>query len=331
MEDPREFLERLFAHFWGALRAPAQALPVVPKLPHEDARRLLNEATKAITPECLCISGPLIIVSNLHGRLSDLDSILWYFGLNRRFLILGNFVGAGEESIETACFLLILRLMFPDRFFLLRGAQECSYSNRLEPFFYACVKSYSLKTWKLFCEAFHRLPIAAVLEDSVLCTPAGLSPRIAARDALSIAAAEIPETGAAYDLLFSEPNPEIKGWNDSSDKRSFAFGRPEAEKVCRLLGIRSVVFGTKDLPLRLRNIPPAEPGKKAVLAEPGPPVTGPLFGGIKEGQISFWRLFSARSTREGRPCNAFVLVFENGELRPEAVGLAEPVLAEATV
>jgi diadenosine tetraphosphatase ApaH/serine/threonine PP2A family protein phosphatase len=297
----------------------------VPSIAREDLRALLNEAKSLIVPECSLIQGPVVIVSNLHGRLADFKDVLLHFGLNIRYLILGNFVGVGEHSIETACFLLALRLHHPDHFFLLRGAQECCYSNRLEPFFVSCVRTYSLSIWRLFCEAFQRLPVAALVDECVLCTPGGLSPRIRDRRDLNIDVGEIPETGIAYDLLFSEPNPLITKWADSKDQRSFAFGRAAGEKVCRRLGVQIAVFGTKDLapyPAMKHSancdgttdvVPPdkAEDALK-VTAEEHP--SAELFGEAGEGQVHFWRLFSARKTRAGNNCQASVLVIEDGVL-----------------
>jgi hypothetical protein len=215
-------------------------------------------------------------------------------------VILGNFVGVGEDAIELAFLLLLLRLRSPDRFVLLRGAQECSYANRLEPFFTACVRRYSVIVWREFNESFQKLPIATFVNNAILCTPAGLSPRLTDMDELNAPDGEIPEAGIVYDILFSEINLKSTdvGWADAKDPRSISFTRMAGEDVLRKINARAAVFGTKDIAAQIQSQP------LATLGELYP------FGNCDD--INFLRVFSAGTRRSGEPCQASFVVVDSG-------------------
>jgi hypothetical protein len=276
--------------------APFRTGETPPRLLIENIHRLNRICLAHLCPTSPSLDGPLVIVGNLHGSLSNFNAILDRYTIDHTYVILGNFVGVGDQSIELAFLLLLLRVLYPDHFVLLRGAQECRYSNRHEPFFQSCLRRYGLPVWQEFNSSFQQLPIAAFVNGQILCTPAGLSPRIECREEVDAPIGEIAETGIPYDLLFSEINPEPSKaeWPDSKDQRSFAFGRPEAEAVCKLLAVTTVVFGTK-----------------SIAAWDGEPAIRETNVGIEpfgnDGDFHFWRVFSASKTREGVPCEAVVL------------------------
>tara|TARA_B110000503_G_C6962567_1_gene335747 strand:+ start:376 stop:594 length:219 start_codon:yes stop_codon:yes gene_type:complete len=61
----------------------------------------------------------------------------------------------------------------------------------------------------MFVNLFNHLPVAAVVDDRILCMHGGLSPDL--RNLAQIAKlnrpSEIPESGVLCDLLWSDPSP----------------------------------------------------------------------------------------------------------------------------
>lgn len=52
-----------------------------------------------------------------------------------KWLFLGNYVSHGSNQIACICFLLSLKILYPDRIFLLRGKHEINDFNRIYGFY----------------------------------------------------------------------------------------------------------------------------------------------------------------------------------------------------
>ncbi len=74
------------------------------------------------------------------------------------------------------------KIKYPFNFFILRGNHESDTINRIYGFFDECKRRYNVKLWKSFTEVFNCLPVAALLEDRILCMHGGLSPDLSHLD-----------------------------------------------------------------------------------------------------------------------------------------------------
>ena len=73
------------------------------------------------------------------------------------------------------------------------------------------------------------MPCAAVIGEKIMCMHGGLSPELLAVDGLNRVLqtkrpVEVPEKGVLCDLLWADPEEEIKGFIDSDRGVSYLFG-----------------------------------------------------------------------------------------------------------
>ena len=143
------------------------------------------------------------------------------------FLFLGDYVDRGKNSIETICLLLAYKIRYPKKFFLLRGNHEVMSINRIYGFYDECHRKYDLKLWKKFSMVFGWLPIAACVEERILCMHGGLSPDLEdMNDIMRIERpTEVPEQGMLCDILWSDPDDKIANWGKSDRGVSYTFGK----------------------------------------------------------------------------------------------------------
>eukprot|EP00729_Bicosta_minor_P017895 gene17895-32368_t len=172
-------------------------------------------------PMLLELAAPVKIVGDVHGQYYDLLRLFEFAGFppESNYLFLGDYVDRGKQSIETV-------LKYPENFFMLRGNHECASINRMYGFYDECKARYSVKLWKAFNNAFNYMPLAAVVDDSIFCVHAGMSPELKSMDQIrSIERpTDIPDDGLLCDLLWADPNEDIKGWAESDRGVSFTFG-----------------------------------------------------------------------------------------------------------
>ncbi|KAF3782331.1 Serine/threonine-protein phosphatase [Nymphaea thermarum] len=88
----------------------------------------------------------------------------------------------------------------------------------------------SLET--IYC--FNCLPVAALIEEKILCMHGGLSPELQNLSQINSIErpTDVPDFGLLCDLLWSDPNPDIQGWGASDRGVSCSFG---AEVVAEFL------------------------------------------------------------------------------------------------
>ena len=94
------------------------------------------------------------------------------------YLFLGDYVDRGKQSLETIALLLAYKIKFPENFFLLRGNHECASINRIYGFYEECKRRFNIKLWKTFTDCFNCLPVAAIIDEKILCMHGGLSPEL---------------------------------------------------------------------------------------------------------------------------------------------------------
>ena len=165
---------------------------------------------------------------DLHGQYFDLLRLFEYGGFppDSNYLFLGDYVDRGKQSLETICLLLAYKIKYPENFFLLRGNHECASINRIYGFYDECKRRYSIKLWKTFTDCFNCLPVAAVVDEKILCMHGGLSPDLERLgQILEIPRpTDVPDEGLLCDLLWADPDPTISGWGRNARGVSYTFG-----------------------------------------------------------------------------------------------------------
>lgn len=203
-----------------------------------EIRQLCSTAKQVFMsqPILLELVAPINICGDIHGQYTDLLRLFEYgkFPPDSNYLFLGDYVDRGKQGIETICLLLAYKIKYPDNFFLLRGNHECASINRIYGFYDECKRRFSVRLWKIFTDCFNCLPVAAVVDDKIFCMHGGLSPDMQSLDEIRAIErpTDVPDQGLLCDLLWADPDKDIKGWGENDRGVSFTFG---ADKVAEFL------------------------------------------------------------------------------------------------
>ena len=179
-------------------------------------------------PMLLELEAPIKICGDIHGQYYDLLRLFEYGGFppEANYLFLGDYVDRGRQSLETICLLLAYKIKYPENFFLLRGNHECSTINRIYGFYDECKRRYSIKLWRIFTDCFNCLPVAAIIDEKILCMHGGLSPDLTNLDLIQkvYRPIEVPDSGLLCDLLWSDPDKNVTGWEENERGVSYVYG-----------------------------------------------------------------------------------------------------------
>lgn len=126
------------------------------------------------------VNAPVNICGDIHGQFTDLIQLFETCGdpSDTSYLFLGDYVDRGKQSLETICLLFAYKIKYRSSFYLLRGNHESAGINRIYGFYDECKQRYTVKTWRMFCDCFNCLPVAAVIDDRIICMHGGLSPEL---------------------------------------------------------------------------------------------------------------------------------------------------------
>ena len=217
-------------------------------LPEEHIVKIVRSAREVFLsqPMLLEVGVPMNICGDTHGQFSDLLRLFEMGGYppESNYLFLGDYVDRAKQSIEVITLCLIYKIKYPEQFFLLRGNHECASLNRIYGFYDECKRRYSVKLWRIFADCFNCMPVAAVVEDKILCMHGGLSPDL---DNLAQIfdiprPTDVPDEGLLCDLLWADPDAEVMGWGYNSRGVSYTFGhdviqdflgRHDLDLICR--------------------------------------------------------------------------------------------------
>ncbi|CAH9117140.1 unnamed protein product [Cuscuta europaea] len=215
------------------VRAPKQG-----QLTESEIKELCLASKKIFLsqPNLLELEAPIKICGDIHGQYSDLQRLFEYGGYppEANYLFLGDYVDRGKQSVETISLLLAYKIKYKENFFLLRGNHECASINRIYGFFDECKRRYNVRVWKMFTECFNCLPVAALIDEKILCMHGGLSPELKHLDQIRKIPrpVDVPDQGLLCDLLWADPDRDIEGWGENDRGVSYTFG---ADKITEFL------------------------------------------------------------------------------------------------
>lgn len=202
----------------------------------EDVIELCGRVQRIFENEdsCLRLQAPVKVFGDIHGQYHDLLRLFELFGSPSRYcnngdicafdyLFLGDYVDRGEQSLETICLLMALKIESPEHIHLVRGNHESPSVNCMNGLMAECSDKIGgeggLEVWDALNEAFEWMPLGATIGDRILCVHGGIGQTVhSVQDIMDVKRPcmvdlSSPEPSVAKDLLWSDPTPHdsIKG------------------------------------------------------------------------------------------------------------------------
>ncbi len=156
---------------------------------------LINRCIKVLEeqPMVLRVEAPVKVFGDIHGQYQDLMRFFDLYsapiegpggdieGLD--YIFLGDYVDRGTHSLETMCLLMALKIKYPNQIHLLRGNHEDRWINSIFGFHTECEHRMNENSdnpivFNSFNDLFDRLPLAAIVNDTVLCVHGGIGSSI---------------------------------------------------------------------------------------------------------------------------------------------------------
>eukprot|EP01080_Neovahlkampfia_damariscottae_P003388 gene3388-5933_t len=177
-----------------------------------------------------CIKSPVTLAGDVHGQFYDVLELFRIGGFPpfTNYLFLGDYVDRGAFSVETITLLLCFKVLYPDRFTMLRGNHESRAISQDYGFYKECVQKYGTnsKVWKYFTDAFDFITISALIDGKIFCVHGGISPQVMDLDQIRVIDRflELPGEGSFSDLVWSDPDVNIEGFGHNPRGAGYMYG-----------------------------------------------------------------------------------------------------------
>ncbi|KRY10625.1 Serine/threonine-protein phosphatase PP1(5.9) [Trichinella patagoniensis] len=193
-------------------------------LTEQELMEILNAAIPLLLAEQSLIefNAPVVICGDIHGQFED---------LLRLYDSVGDYVDRGPQSVEVMSLQILLKLQYPNDYFLLRGNHEHAVINRSYGFYNECTSRYSVNLWKRFQNLFVCMPLSALVSKKILCMHGGISSELKNFD--QIRGIQRPTSVSPCGILCFKKSPRGVGC---------VFGENVTIEFCDNMGIDLIVF-----------------------------------------------------------------------------------------
>lgn len=191
------------------------------------------------------LSPPLTVCGDTHGQFTDTIRIFDVVGSlpENQYLFLGDYVDRGSQSVENIVFLLTLKVLYPNRIFLLRGNHETEEISTVYGLRDECIKRYGFGLYSTFLKVFEAMPFAAIVAGQIFCVHGGICSEKCDIETLKAVKRplDLNDSKIITDLLWSDPNDDVRGFQPSPRGVSFLFGKDEAQNFMKLNNLSLII------------------------------------------------------------------------------------------
>ena len=149
----------------------------------ENITEILLEAKNIIEDDTLLLefdmggTEEVYVIGDIHGNLVSLLK-LYEILIDKKpvkVIFLGDIVDRGPKQIECLVFILALKILEPNKFYILKGNHETLEMNQAYGFFYEISQRFeSFDRYNEILAVYNVLPICAIINNEIICLHGGI-------------------------------------------------------------------------------------------------------------------------------------------------------------
>ncbi|EKX54380.1 hypothetical protein GUITHDRAFT_42844, partial [Guillardia theta CCMP2712] len=210
-------------------------------------------------PRILETRSPVYVLGDVHGNLNDLEFFrksFWPLGPEVTagdFLFLGDFVDRGRDSIAVVSYIMSMKVLHPNKWWMIRGNHETREVNgNMEhymegSFLSQCIALFGdtdgYAVWEAVNNFFDTLPLAATIDDTIFCVHGGIPRELCRRGSsldlirnVECPLRSVQTNEVVYEMLWSDPSLPEQEQNDELDDSGFGV----SARGCTCFGEKSI-------------------------------------------------------------------------------------------
>lgn len=204
---------------------------IISKLDFDIISKILNRVKSVFENEHLLLELTLdekdkeiYVIGDIHGNLETLMKLIETIDEKKpSFVIfLGDIVDRGPKQLECLLLVLSLKILYPKKYFIIKGNHETLEMNQYYGFFQEFIQKFNEQIeFKEILMIYNVLPICAVINSVIICLHGGIPQDIEflkklkdkkTRD-FKVVYNSIAQ--AIFQIMWNDPKSEIKGFTES--------------------------------------------------------------------------------------------------------------------
>ncbi|MFW9972147.1 MAG: metallophosphoesterase [Candidatus Odinarchaeota archaeon] len=166
----------------------------------------------------------IYIVGDIHGNLETLMELIKLINIDApKFVIfLGDIVDRGPKQLECLLVVFALKILFPLKYYLLRGNHETLEINQYYGFFQDFLLRFNDQSkFKEIIDVYNVLPIVAIVNNKILCLHGGIPEdneilkKLKSQKCKDFNRIFTLNAQSIYQIMWNDPKSELKGFSDS--------------------------------------------------------------------------------------------------------------------
>jgi len=202
----------------------------ISKLNYSIISAILDEAKKMFNDENLLLEfannseNQIFIIGDIHGNLTSLLKFIELFKSIKpiRVIFLGDIVDRGPYQLECLIIVLILKILEPNTYYLLKGNHETLEMNKYYGFYQDFTTRFKNEAnFDEILALYHLLPYAALINNQILCVHGGIPEDIDILSKLKgIKTNDLPKirdslSKELIQITWNDPKENIQGFTES--------------------------------------------------------------------------------------------------------------------
>lgn len=164
------------------------------------------------------------VIGDIHGNLNTLMKLIEIINKNNPKLVifLGDIVDRGAKQLECLLIVLILKILYPLKYFILRGNHETLEMNKYYGFFQDFILRFKdSNKFNEILKVYNVLPICALINETVLCLHGGISQdfdiltKLKNQKCKNFKLVYNSLGQSIYQIMWNDPKAESKGFSNS--------------------------------------------------------------------------------------------------------------------
>jgi diadenosine tetraphosphatase ApaH/serine/threonine PP2A family protein phosphatase len=197
----------------------------------EEVILILNQAKHIIVEELSLLEvsqktldNEIFVIGDIHGNLKSLYGLIQMVKeQNPRIVIfLGDLVDRGPYQLECLLTVLILKILEPNKYYLLRGNHETKEMNKYYGFYQVFTEKFGNNyRFNEILELYSLLPYCALINDQILCLHGGIPEKTETISNIKgLKVNEIPSIlrnveNSLLEILWNDPKEDLSGFCES--------------------------------------------------------------------------------------------------------------------